>query len=543
MNRFLLGIFCLLLNLATISGFGQTSEENKIEEQIAKARELMQSGSSSDMQDAKAISARIIASSQQIGYRRGSVEGLNIMADVMDSEGGTAMAIKLRKRATKIANDPNYASNAIIIDNSSTKPASSSSSKSTPSYQEPVVEERREPEPEPARAEPRHTPAPAKSAPSAAVAVVEKEIQKTQNDLQEAKRKLVEAISDTNKQDGENKAVKLMAEIEALSSQVADLSKEKELASLRDEQQRQIGIILICGIVLALLLLFFVVRQYMAKNKANREMEKKNAELAAAYDSLHSTQEQLVQKEKLASLGQLTAGIAHEIQNPLNFVNNFSDLSIELMQEIQESNDVSEIKEISGDVIQNLQKIHTHGQRAASIVRNMLQHSREQKGDKEPTNINDLLGEYFNLAFHGIRATDKDFNCKMNQELQPNLPAIPLIKQDVGRVFLNMFNNSFYSVSKKTKTSGADFVPTVSVKSVQSADKIVITLRDNGMGMSKEVQEKLFNPFFTTKPTGEGTGLGLSISHDIIVKIHGGTIAVESKEGEYAQFTITLPIA
>jgi signal transduction histidine kinase len=542
MNKVLLGIFCLLLNIATIAGFGQTVEESKIEDQITKARELMQTGSSSDMQDAKSISARIIASSQQLGYRKGSVEGLNIMADIMDSEGQTAMAIKLRKRATKIANDPNYASNPIIIDNSAPR-----TSKPAPASPEPVVEERRaEPEPEPAQAEQRRvsTPAtPTKTASSSSAAVVEKEIQKTQNDLEEAKRKLMQAMNDTDKEHGGNEAVKLMAEIEALSNQVAGLSKEKEMATLRDEQQRQIGIILICGIVLALLLLFFVIRQYLAKNRANREMEKKNAELATAYDSLHSTQAQLVQKEKLASLGQLTAGIAHEIQNPLNFVNNFSDLSIELMQEIQESNNVEEIKEISGDVIQNLQKIHTHGQRAASIVRNMLQHSREQKGDKEPTNINELLGEYFNLAFHGIRATDKDFNCKMNQELQPNLPAIPLIKQDVGRVFLNMFNNSFYSVSKKTKISAADFVPTVSVKSVQSDDKIVITLRDNGMGMSREVQEKLFNPFFTTKPTGEGTGLGLSISHDIIVKIHGGTIAVDSKEGEYAQFTITLPIA
>ena len=280
---------------------------------------------------------------------------------------------------------------------------------------------------------------------------------------------------------------------------------------------------------------------------------------------LKATQSQLVQAEKMASLGELTAGIAHEIQNPLNFVNNFSDVSSELLEEAIEeldNKDIDEAKEILEDLKGNLEKISHHGVRASSIVKGMLDHSRESSGEKELTDINALSDEYIRLSYHGLRAKDKSFNADFKLDLDENLPKIKVIPQDIGRVLLNILNNAFYAVDQKSKKGlyNGDG-PIVRIKTHLSPfsssteafgqglngagggneEAIQITITDNGTGMSQETQEKVFQPFFTTKPTGQGTGLGMSISYDIITKGHQGSIDVRSKEGEGSAFVITLP--
>ncbi|MBP6334466.1 MAG: hypothetical protein KA444_03260 [Bacteroidia bacterium] len=272
------------------------------------------------------------------------------------------------------------------------------------------------------------------------------------------------------------------------------------------------------------------------------ELQEKNVELTKTMDNLKSTQNQLIQSEKMASLGQLTAGIAHEIQNPLNFVNNFSELSVELLEELGTIPDEEEKKEIVGDLKQNLGKIVFHGKRADSIVKGMLQHSRASTAEKQATDINKLVEEFFNLAYHGMRAKDPAFNCTMQKDLAPDLPSISIIPQDISRVILNIFNNSFYAVDEKKKSlPDGTYQPIVSIATKKIGDKILIAIRDNGKGIPQEIRDKIFNPFFTTKPTGLGTGLGLSISYDIIVKGHGGDLKVESGTGEFTEFTILLP--
>lgn len=273
------------------------------------------------------------------------------------------------------------------------------------------------------------------------------------------------------------------------------------------------------------------------------ELQEKNVELTKTMDNLKSTQTQLIQSEKMASLGQLTAGIAHEIQNPLNFVNNFSELSVELLDELSTAPDEAEKKEIVGDLKQNLGKIVFHGKRADSIVKGMLQHSRASTAEKQITDINKLVDEFFNLAYHGMRAKDPAFNCSMQKDLAPDIPQIKIIPQDISRVILNIFNNSFYAVDEKKKVQdNGNYQPTVSITTKKTGDKVLIAIRDNGKGIPSDIKDKIFNPFFTTKPTGMGTGLGLSISYDIIVKGHGGDLKVDSKSGEFTEFTILLPI-
>ena len=262
-----------------------------------------------------------------------------------------------------------------------------------------------------------------------------------------------------------------------------------------------------------------------------RQVEERTAELKAS-------QNQLIQSEKLASLGELTAGIAHEIQNPLNFVNNFSEVSAELVEEMNQeldNGDINEAKEIANDLKQNLEKINLHGKRASSIVKGMLEHSRTSTGIKELTDINQLADEYLRLSFHGLRAKDNSFNSDFELIADKNLPKIELIPQDIGRVFLNLINNAFWAVKTVTK-------PLVTVKTEQSDNQIIIKVIDNGQGMSEEVKAKIFQPFFTTKPTGQGTGLGLSLAYDIVTKGHGGTIECESTENEGTKFTVKLPI-
>jgi signal transduction histidine kinase/ligand-binding sensor domain-containing protein len=286
--------------------------------------------------------------------------------------------------------------------------------------------------------------------------------------------------------------------------------------------------------------------------KAYQNLEVAHKDLEQAHANLKSAQDQLVQQEKLASLGQLTAGIAHEIKNPLNFVNNFSEVSKELIGEMNEELAVGNwqlAKEISADINQNLEKINHHGKRADAIVKGMLQHSRTNTGQKEPTDINALADEYLRLSYHGLRAKDKSFNANFKTDFDPNLPKVNVIPQDIGRVLLNLINNAFYVVAEKQKTptgsktpSGLDYKPTVTVSTKNLGDRIEISVKDNGPGIPDAIKDKIFQPFFTTKPTGQGTGLGLSLSYDI-VKAHGGELKVETREDEGSEFIIQIPIS
>ncbi|MBF9222931.1 ATP-binding protein [Hymenobacter ruricola] len=269
-------------------------------------------------------------------------------------------------------------------------------------------------------------------------------------------------------------------------------------------------------------------------------------ELRAALTELKTTQAQLIQSEKMASLGELTAGIAHEIQNPLNFVNNFAEVSTELVTELEEERDKPDRDleleaDLLADLKQNLQKIHQHGGRAASIVRGMLEHSRQSSGERTPTDLNALADEYLRLAYHGLRAKDKSFNATLKPDFDPNLPPVEVIAQDLGRVLLNLLTNAFYAVKQRQQRGEPGYAPTVSVSTRRVGDAVELRVQDNGTGMPESVKAKIFQPFFTTKPTGEGTGLGLSLSYDIVTQGHGGTLVVESREGEGTEFVISLP--
>ncbi|WP_233168917.1 sensor histidine kinase [Hymenobacter sp. BT523] len=275
------------------------------------------------------------------------------------------------------------------------------------------------------------------------------------------------------------------------------------------------------------------------------QVAQRTGELQHSLTDLRATQAQLIQKEKMASLGELTAGIAHEIQNPLNFVNNFSEVSTELVEELQEAlaaRDTAEAAELASDVAQNLGKITEHGKRAAAIVKGMLEHSRTSTGERAPTDLNQLCDEYLRLAYQGLRAKDKTFNAKLETDFAPGLPLVEAAGADLGRVLLNLFGNAFYAVQKRQQAGEADYGPTVRVSTKQVGNQVEIRVSDNGPGIPESVKAKIFQPFFTTKPTGEGTGLGLSLSHDIIAQGHGGTLTVASQEGKFTEFLISLPI-
>jgi signal transduction histidine kinase len=300
--------------------------------------------------------------------------------------------------------------------------------------------------------------------------------------------------------------------------------------------------------LLAGLGIFVLVAVILYRN--NRQKRKANKVLANTLDSLRSTQAQLIQSEKMASLGELTAGIAHEIQNPLNFVNNFSEVNKELIEELK--GEKSKVKserddeleaQLLNDIGQNLEKINHHGKRADAIVKGMLQHSGTSTGQKELTDINALCDEYLRLAYHGLRAKDKSFNATLQTNFDNSMAKINVVPQDIGRVILNLVNNAFYAVNEKTKQPSAagGYAPQVIVSTKKLNDKMEISIKDNGDGIPSKIVEKIFQPFFTTKPTGQGTGLGLSLSYDII-KAHGGEIRVETKETDYTRFIITLPV-
>jgi two-component system NtrC family sensor kinase len=290
--------------------------------------------------------------------------------------------------------------------------------------------------------------------------------------------------------------------------------------------------------------------------RSRRQKQKAKKHIEEAYDQLQATQSQLIQSEKMASLGELTAGIAHEIQNPLNFVNNFSEVNRELLEELLEELDngnKGEIKNIAADIIQNEEKINHHGRRAESIVKNMLLHSRGDEGQKVPTDINAMMEEYTNLAFHGMRAREKSFQADYRFELDNTIPPLNVVPQDIGRVILNLVNNAFYAVSdaQKNRVKGSQaakafrtdeemYRPEVVLRSKMLNGKVEISVQDNGEGIPEHIRDKIFQPFFTTKHAGQGTGLGLSLSYDII-KAHGGELKVETIEREGSNFIITLP--
>jgi signal transduction histidine kinase len=279
------------------------------------------------------------------------------------------------------------------------------------------------------------------------------------------------------------------------------------------------------------------------------ELRQRTNELSKSLDDLRTAQDRLIQTEKLASLGQLTAGIAHEIKNPLNFVNNFSALSVELTDEL---NDIlkqaeiaeairKEVDELTGLLKDNLSKVVQHGKRADSIVKNMLLHSREGTGEHRPADVNALVEESLNLAYHGARAEKPQFNVTLQRDFDPMAGIVEVFPQEITRVLLNLISNGFYAVTRRKADNGGNFEPQVTAITRGHDDHVEILIRDNGTGIPPEVKEKMFNPFFTTKPAGEGTGLGLSMSHDIIVKQHGGTIEVETEPGAFTEFRLVLP--
>ena len=318
--------------------------------------------------------------------------------------------------------------------------------------------------------------------------------------------------------------------------------RQQEIKDQQEKYQNRLRIYLLAGG----LLVFLLVAAILYRN--NRHKQKAKVKIEKAYEELKSTQAQLIQSEKMASLGELTAGIAHEIQNPLNFVNNFSEVNkellIELKDEIKKGN-TDEASAIANDVIENEEKINHHGKRADAIVKGMLQHSRTSTGQKEPTDINALCDEYLRLSYHGMRAKEKEFNATLKTDFDNTIGKMDIVPQDIGRVLLNLINNAFYATNEKlnhySSQLAAGYKPLISVQTRKINNKVEIRVSDNGNGIPEKVSDKIFQPFFTTKPTGEGTGLGLSVAYDII-KAHAGEIKVLTKEGERIEFIITLPL-
>jgi signal transduction histidine kinase len=331
-------------------------------------------------------------------------------------------------------------------------------------------------------------------------------------------------------------------------TQIQRLTKERLLRAQAARRQEQFVVGLGVCVGLLALFAFILSRSNRARRLANEQLEEQKNALQAALAELKTAQSQLIQSEKMASLGELTAGIAHEIQNPLNFVNNFSEVSTELLEELlehrqQPNADPALEAELLADVHQNLLRINQHGHRASTIVKGMLEHARTSTGQKAPTDLNALLEEYGKLAYHSLRAKDKAFEAKLLLHLAPNMGLVPAVPQDLSRVLLNVFTNAFYAVQQKSRTAGPAYYPEVQVCTERTASHVKIQIRDNGTGIPEAIRQKVLQPFFTTKPTGEGTGLGLSLSYDIITKGHGGTFALDSEEGEFTELTLTLPVA
>jgi two-component system, NtrC family, sensor kinase len=322
--------------------------------------------------------------------------------------------------------------------------------------------------------------------------------------------------------------------------------REQEAATvLRDQKNRSriLTYVFLTAVLFFLIIAIIQLRNNSQKKKANRILQQQKQKVESTLQELKSTQAQLIQSEKMASLGELTAGIAHEIQNPLNFMNNFSEVNKELIEEMKQELAVGNITEatiIADNVQQNEDKINHHGKRADAIVKGMLQHSRTGTGLKELADINTLTEEYLRLAYRGMRAKDQSFNISIKTEFDGNIGKSNIVPQDIGRVLLNLYNNAFYALAEKKTLQGEDFEPILFVGTKKFKGKVEIRVKDNGNGIPQKVLEKIFQPFFTTKPTGQGTGLGLSLSYDI-VKAHGGEIRVDSDEGEFTEFVIQIP--
>lgn len=315
-----------------------------------------------------------------------------------------------------------------------------------------------------------------------------------------------------------------------ISSQRRKLQYHKELYALHEKQQQ----------------LLTEQNEQLEKKVADRtqELQQQKEALQTSLAELKATQLQLVQREKMASLGEITAGIAHEIQNPLNFVKNFAELSKELAEELEteaSQKNWEEVMELLKGLQQYLAKVTHHGERAESIVRGMLLHSRTTSETKEPTNINNLAKEYLQLSYLSVRAKNKSFAATLNTAFDEGLEKINVYPQDIGRVLLNLYNNAFYSLQEKKKQLGEDYTPEITVFTRRMKEGVIIKVKDNGVGIPEPILGKIYQPFFTTKPSGEGTGLGLSLSYDIITRSHGGEMLVETKEGEGAQFVVQLP--
>jgi len=333
----------------------------------------------------------------------------------------------------------------------------------------------------------------------------------------------------------------------------AEEQRKRELEAAQIAYQNKVRMyslaaVLSAFVLIASILLFANQKRKKANTllqQRNEQIENQHKALEKTLAELKTTQTQLIQSEKMASLGELTAGIAHEIQNPLNFVNNFSEVNAELIDEMQQEiakGNFDEVKAIADDIKDNQQKISQHGKRADFIVKGMLQHSRTGTGEKQPTNINILADEFLKLSYHGLRAKDKNFNAELVTHFDPDIPKVNVVQQDMGRVLLNLFNNALYATNQKAKTSGADYKPEVSVSTIAENSQVIIKVKDNGSGIPDNIKDKIMQPFFTTKPTGEGTGLGLSLTYDMVVKGHGGKIDVDTKEGGYTEFTVSLPL-
>jgi signal transduction histidine kinase len=315
-----------------------------------------------------------------------------------------------------------------------------------------------------------------------------------------------------------------------------------------------VAVSLFAGIVVIGLLFSFILyfilsyrhkqKDYQLLQSQKEQIDKQNILLENTLVELRATQSQLIHRERMASLGELTAGIAHEIQNPLNFVNNFSDVNTELADELQNelnNKNTDAALSISEEIKTNEKRINHHGKRADSIIKAMLQHSRSSTGEQELTDINALANEYIKLSYHGFRAKDKNFTATITTEFDNTIEKINIVPQEIGRLLLNLYNNAFYAVSEKRRGAKEDYEPTVSVTTKKLPKDVEIKVRDNGIGIPPKISDKIFQPFFTTKPTGQGTGLGLSLSYDII-KGHGGTINVQTEEGVYTEFIITIPV-
>jgi two-component system, NtrC family, sensor kinase len=354
-------------------------------------------------------------------------------------------------------------------------------------------------------------------------------------------------------------ALKYMKIMSAAKDEAFDQAKVREFQNVGlDDERRQRELekesirlrnqVKFYSLVAALVVFFIIALIFWRNNKhkqrANQLLKTQKEKAESTLIALKAAQAQLIQSEKMASLGELTAGIAHEIQNPLNFVNNFSEVNKELLTEMNEEiekGNIDEVRAIAKAISDNEEKINHHGKRADSIVKGMLQHSRHTDGKKEPTDINKMADEYLRMAYHGLKVKDKLFNATLDTSYDDSIGNIDIVPQDFGRVFLNLINNAFYAVNEKKKMNMEGYDPAVSIVTKRNSDKVEICVTDNGNGIPQKIVDKIFQPFFTTKPTGQGTGLGLSLAYDI-VKAHGGEIKVKTKESEGSIFTIQLPV-